>query len=189
MNISGIPWLFRTESDGTTREFLDLRLSWCNFGNEHEVKFDAESAAHTTFVRLSRSRGDAAVDSLVLSRAAMHLHTFGVLSGIEAGNPGFVSDRYLNGITAETSITAFELCTVGLWERAACGYRISDADTLSVAMKIHGQLHDLADRCRRSGGHIADTRQPEVCARCGSSLDNLATHHDHDHDHARPDAA
>jgi hypothetical protein len=130
----------------------------------------ADDAAHTTFVRLRRSRSDAASEELVLSRAAMHLHTFGVLSSIEAGSPGFVSDCYLSAISAETSITALELCLTGLWERTACGYRVSDADTLSVAEQIHGQLHDLAARCLRNGGHITDPQHPDVCAKCGSTL-------------------
>jgi hypothetical protein len=132
------------------------------------VRYNADDPAHTTFVRLRRSRGEAAADELVLSRAAMHLHTFGVLSSIDAGDPGFVSDRYLNSISAETSITALELCLAGLWERAACGYRVSDAETVSVAEQIHGQLHDLAARCTRNGGHIVDPQQPEMCAKCGS---------------------
>lgn len=130
----------------------------------------ADDAAHTTFVRLRRSRSDATSEELVLSRAAMHLHTFGVLSSIESGSPGFVSDRYLNAISAETSITALELCLSGLWERTACGYRVSDADTLSVAEQIHGQLHDLAARCLRNGGHMIDPQHPDVCAKCGSTL-------------------
>ena len=133
------------------------------------MKFDAEDTAHTTFVRLCRSREDSSVDELVLSRAAMHLHTFGVLSSIEAGDPGFVSDRYLNAIAAETSVTAFELCLAGLWQRVPCGYQVSDTDTMSVAVQIHGQLHDLAARCINHGGHLADPQEPEVCARCGST--------------------
>lgn len=134
------------------------------------MRDDADDAAHTTFVRLRRSRSDASTDELVLSRAAMHLHTFGVLSSIEAGHPGFVSDRYLNAITAETSITALELCLAGLWERTSCGYRVSDSDTLSVAEQIRGQLNDLAARCTSNGGHIVDPQHREVCARCGSFL-------------------
>ena len=134
------------------------------------MRDDADDAAHTTFVRLRRSRSDAGSDELVLSRAAMHLHTFGVLSSIETGDPGFVSDRYLNAISAETSITALELCLAGLWERTSCGYRVSDADTLSVAEQIHGQLHDLAARCTRNGGHIVDPQHPEVCAKCGTAV-------------------
>ncbi len=139
-------------------------------GNEYGVNDDADDAAHTTFVRLRRSRSDASSDELVLSRAAMHLHTFGVLSSIESGSPGFVSDRYLSAISAETSITALELCLAGLWERTSCGYRVSDADTLSVAEQIHGQLNDLAARCTRNGGHIVDPQHPAVCAKCGSVL-------------------
>jgi hypothetical protein len=134
------------------------------------VNHDADDAAHTTFVRLRRSRSNAGSDELVLSRAAMHLHTFGVLSSIETGSPGFVSDRYLGAISAETSITALELCLAGLWERTSCGYRVSDADTLSVAEQIHGQLNDLAARCTRNGGHIVDPQHPDVCAKCGSIL-------------------
>jgi hypothetical protein len=134
------------------------------------VIYDADDAAHTTFVRLRRSRGAAGSEELVLSRAAMHLHTFGVLSSIEAGHPGFVSDRYLGAIRAETSVTALELCLAGLWERTSCGYRVSDADTVSVAEQIHGELSDLAARCAREGGHIVDPQHPGVCAKCGSEL-------------------
>ncbi len=126
--------------------------------------------AHTTFVRLRRSRGEQTSTELVLSRAAMHLHTFGVLSSIEAGDPGFVSDRYLNAISAETSITALELCLAGLWERTSCGYRVTDSDTLSVAQQIHRQLHDLAARCLGNGGHLVDPQRPSTCTKCGSAL-------------------
>lgn len=129
----------------------------------------ASDPAHTTFVRLRRTTTDAAAEELVLSRAAMHLHTFGMLSSIEAGDPGFVSDRYLDAITAETSITALELWLAGLWERTSCGYRVSDADTLSVAEQIHGHLHDLATRCLSDGGHIIDPHHPGSCAKCGAS--------------------
>jgi len=150
----------------------------------------AYDAAHTTFVRLLRSRDDVASADLVLSRAAMHLHTFGVLSSIDAGDPGFVSDRYLAGIAAETSITALELCLAGLWERTACGYRVCDDDTLSVAEQIHGQLHDLAARCLTNGGHIVDPHRPATCASCGSALpdDEYRPRHRADGD-GRADAA
>lgn len=141
-----------------------------NFDVKYTADNGTDGTAHTTFVRLRRSRSDATSDELVLSRAAMHLHTFGVLSSIEAGNPGFVSDGYLDAISAETSITALELCLAGLWERTSRGYRVSDADTLSIAEQIHGQLHDLAARCLRNGGHIIDPQHTQVCAKCGSAL-------------------
>lgn len=105
---------------------------------------DASDDAHTTFVRLRRRRPDAASGEVVLSRAAMHLHTFGVLSSIETGEPGFVSDDYLDAISVETSITALELCVSGLWERTSGGYLVADADTLSVAEQIHVQLNGPA---------------------------------------------
>lgn len=134
----------------------------------------ADDVAHTTFVRLRRSRSDTNSEELVLSRAAMQLHTFGVLSSIEADEPGFISDSYLDAISAETSVTALELWLTGLWERTACGYRVSDADTLAVAEQIYDQLHDLAARCRGNGGHLVDPQRPDVCGRCGLPPDKTA---------------
>ncbi len=119
-------------------------------GNEQRVNHDPDDAGHTTFVRLRRSRLDASSEELVLSRAAMQLHTFGVLFGIEAGTPGFVSDGYLSAISAETSITALELRLAGLWERTSCGYRVSDTDTLTVAAQIHGHVRSEIEYRHRS---------------------------------------
>jgi hypothetical protein len=146
--------------------------------------YDAADAAHTTFVRLRRSRQDAASGELVLSRAAMHLHTFGVLSSIEAGIPGLVSDEYLDAISADTSLTALELCLAGLWERTDAGYRVSDADTLSVAEQIHVQLNDLAARCVRSGGHMIDPQHASVCAKCGAPAEDRGPRRAERGDHA-----
>lgn len=142
------------------------------------MRYNAEDAAHTTFVALHRPSSGPDGTDVVLSRAAMHLHTFGVLSSIEAGNPGFVSDRYLNAIAAETSITAFELCVAGLWTRAVGGYEVSDGDTMTVALQIHIQLHDLAQRCERDGGHVVDATSAQICARCGRALGRLSTPHE-----------
>jgi hypothetical protein len=131
--------------------------------------FNAEDAAHCSFVRLHRADDQ----ELILSRAAMHLHTFGVLSSIEDGNAGFISDRYLNAITAETSVTALELCMAGLWERVPCGYRVADPDAMSVTAQITEQLHLLALQCEQAGGHFTEQGQPRLCARCGTPLDDV----------------
>jgi hypothetical protein len=45
----------------------------------------------------------------VLSRAAFQLHSFGIVNSITDGHPGFVSDEYLNAISAETTTAALEL--------------------------------------------------------------------------------
>jgi hypothetical protein len=131
--------------------------------------FDADDAAHCTFVRLHRKDGQ----QLVLSRAAMHLHTFGVLSSIDDGNAGFIADSYLNEIRTETSVTALELCLIGLWERVPCGYRVMDADAMAVTAQITEQLHLLALQCEQAGGHVTEQDQPQLCARCGTPLDNV----------------
>ena len=130
------------------------------------MTYDAGDASHTTYVRLCRSQPDGSAHELVLSRAAMHLHTFGVLSSIEAGTPGFVSDHYLDSIRAETSITALELTLAGLWERTVFGYRVSDEDTVTVARQLHGQLAGLAARCEAEGGHQVRSVDG-ACSRCG----------------------
>ena len=140
----------------------------CDFGNNTGV-FDAEDAAHSSFVRFERSEGE----ELILSRAAMHLHTFGVLRSIEDRTPGFVSDRFLNALRAETSVTALELCLAGLWNRVPCGYRVSDTATMAVTSQISEQLQLLALQCEQAGGHFTDQSDPDVCARCGTLLDNV----------------
>lgn len=134
------------------------------------MNFNVDDLAHTTFLTLRRSLDDADA-AVVISRAAMHLHTFGVLSSIEAGTPGFICDRYLDSVSAQTSLTALELRLAGLWERVDGGYRVSDADTLAVARQIHGQLHDMARRCERDGGHRVSPdrrRDAATCTRCGA---------------------
>jgi hypothetical protein len=47
------------------------------------------------------------------------------------GKPGFVSDDYLNSISAETTLTAIELVGAGLWERSTDGYLITDPEMRS----------------------------------------------------------
>lgn len=60
---------------------------------------DFEDDDHTTFFAVKRDDGDDAV----LSGAAYELHTFGMMNSIKDGHPGFVSDEYLNAISAETN--------------------------------------------------------------------------------------
>jgi len=52
---------------------------------------------HTTFIQFEGMPA--------LSRAAVQLHTFGIVNSIQDGRPGFVSDDYLNAIAAETTTT------------------------------------------------------------------------------------
>lgn len=79
-------------------------------------------------------------DGPVVTRDALKLHTYGILVSIEVGQPGYISDEYLNSISAESSLAALELCLVGLWERTDQGYRVGEAETLRVAREVQRQL-------------------------------------------------
>lgn len=136
------------------------------------MKYQAEDASHTTFVHVPDPYDDhAGVD---VSRAALHLHTFGVLSSIEAGDPGFVSDSYLGAISAETSVTALELCLVGLWNRVPCGYEVSAAETSRVAAEMQDQLRAAVARCLGSGGHVPHPQCDYMCGKCGAPMARTA---------------
>jgi len=93
-----------------------------------------EDVSTEGFVRTKGQTGPA------ITRAALKLHTYGVLVSIEVGEPGFISDTYLNAISVETSVTALELTLAGLWTRDENGYRVSEAETLRVAREVQRQL-------------------------------------------------
>jgi hypothetical protein len=131
----------------------------------------ARDAAYPVFVRFGGSGGSGAGsrDTLV-SRTALRLHVYAVLAGIESGHPGFVSDAYLDAVTAETSLDAVELCTAGLWTREAHGYRVRESEVMRMAREVHRQLEELSARCRASGGHEPDPSHPGACRKCGVVL-------------------
>lgn len=65
------------------------------------------------------------------------------------GSHGFVSDDYLSNIAAETDLTAMELVTLGLWERAGDGYVVHDPQMLELAIEADKrvrQIHRLDDK-------------------------------------------
>jgi hypothetical protein len=82
----------------------------------------AEDDDHTRFLRLEGSH-HADGEEAVVSVAAFQLHGFGIINSVEDGHPGFVSDEYLNAVSAETTVTAAELCRrgCGSGQRAATG--------------------------------------------------------------------
>lgn len=81
----------------------------------------------------------------VVTRAALKLHTYGILVSIEVGRAGYISDDYLSAISVESSVAALELTLVGLWTRTQGGYRVSDAETLRVAREVQRQLIALEE--------------------------------------------
>jgi hypothetical protein len=73
----------------------------------------------------------------VISRAAYDLQVEATAHSASCGHPGFVPDDYLehlDGLSIETTITAVELCTAGLWERLVGGYRVLDWEAVEVCL-------------------------------------------------------
>jgi hypothetical protein len=73
----------------------------------------------------------------VMSRAAYDLQVLATSHSASCGHPGFVPDDYLehlDGLAIETTITAAELCTIGMWERAGAGYRVLDWEAVEVCL-------------------------------------------------------
>jgi hypothetical protein len=76
----------------------------------------------------------------VMSQAAYDLQVLAAAYSASCGHPGFVPDDYLDylehldGLAIETTITAAELCTAGMWERAGAGYRMLDWEAVEACL-------------------------------------------------------
>src|SRR6266851_3603442 len=73
----------------------------------------------------------------MMSRAAYDLQVQATAHSASCGHPGFVPDDYLDhldGLSIETTITAAELCTCGMWERVGGGYRVLDWEAVEVCL-------------------------------------------------------
>jgi len=107
----------------------------------------------------------------VLSRAAFQLHSFGIVNSIKDGHPGFVSDEYLNAISAETTTAALELEAAGLWERRDGGYLVVADDMLRMLIDHSEERDHLARECQRRGSHIRSNKRLGsgwiLCDHCG----------------------
>src|SRR5580704_12417334 len=71
----------------------------------------------------------------VMTRTAYDLQVLATSHSASCGHPGFVPDDYLehlDGLAIETTITAAELCTAGMWERVDGGYRVLDWEAVEV---------------------------------------------------------
>jgi hypothetical protein len=131
-----------------------------------------EDEDDTTFFRMSLS-DDEGDESPVVSRAAFQLHAFAMNNSMLEGTPGFIPDDYLNAISAETTVTAMELCMVGLWKRddSRGGYDILDPMMHDV-VEMHEQLARSRRECEATGGHETNEEfGPDICCKCGAPID------------------
>ena len=106
----------------------------------------------------------------VLSRAAFRLHGFAIVNSLKDGHPGFVSDGYLNAISAETAVTVLELEAAGIWERRKDGYLIILDDMLRRLIDHNETQSQTAAACVSRGaqclGRSAGSGSMR-CAACG----------------------
>jgi hypothetical protein len=125
---------------------------------------DALGDDHTTFISFE--------DMPTLSRAAFTLHTAGIVNSIQDGQPGFVSDEYLNAIAAETTTTVLELEAAGMWERRDGGYLVVADDMLRVAINFSERTDRLKAECAQRGEHLpsGDGAGWVTCGHCGIPL-------------------
>lgn len=131
---------------------------------------EAEDADHTSFIRLEGTRG-ADGEEAVVSRAAFQLHSAGIVNSVKDGHPGFVSDDYLNAISAETTITAAELCAAGMWERVEGGYEVQERDAVEMVVDQFRRQAEAREHCQATGGHEPDDEYPDYCRKCNAPID------------------
>src|SRR5205809_1074694 len=112
----------------------------------------AEDDDHTRFLRLEGSH-HADCEEVMVTVAAFQLHGFGIINSGEDGHPGFVSDAYLNAVSAETTVTAAELCAAGMWQRAEGGYRALDQELVQHVVSYQRKMDEDARFCQATGGH------------------------------------
>lgn len=131
---------------------------------------DFEDDEHREFFRLEKPAGEDAV----LSRAAVDLSAFGLSASVRRGTPGFISDTYLNEISAETTLTAMELVVAGEWTRGEGGYEITDPDMKALAARLHRQQEDFDDwpvAPEDCDDHMDGPNSRGSCIRCGPPVD------------------
>ena len=129
----------------------------------------AEDEEHTTFLRLS-GFDDGTGEAPVVSRAAFRLHSFGTVSSVRSGHPGFVPDDYLNAIGTETTVTVAELCTAGMWSRVDGGYEVVKRQMVDMLVDQARQREQDRKTCRETGGHEPDEEYPKYCRKCDDKI-------------------
>lgn len=106
----------------------------------------------------------------VMSRNALNLLLHGTLNSVAEGTPGFVSDDYLNAISAESTIAAAELEAAGLWERRPGGYLVLAEDMLQMVINQNEQVERTQRECAQRGSHIppedVDDTGWVLCSHC-----------------------
>jgi hypothetical protein len=128
---------------------------------------DPEDDDHRTFFLLQGSH-TAKGGEPVVSRAAFMLHSHAIVNSAQEGHPGYVSDDYLNAISAETTVTAAELCAAQMWQRVDGGYELLDREMVDLAVEQSRKMDADREFCSATGGHESMDEDPELCRKCGA---------------------
>jgi hypothetical protein len=138
-----------------------------------------EDRGHASFI-LMRATETFDGQERVMSRAAYDLQVLATKHSASCGHPGFVPDDYLehlDGLSIETTITAAELCTIGMWERVDRGYRVLDWEAVELCLDLVRQREGEDEQAltwerEREALVQAQTAQPMAaappCAACGT---------------------
>jgi hypothetical protein len=76
------------------------------------------------------------------------------------------SDECLDSISAETTITAAELCAAGMWERVDGGYQVLDPEMVEHVTRFQRKMDHDAEFCQATGGHEPSDENPDLCRKC-----------------------
>lgn len=147
--------------------------------SSHDAADDNEEPEHPRFIRMAASETFDGQER-VMSWAAYDLQVQATVHSANCGHFGFVPDDYLehlDGLAIETTITAVELCTCGLWERVDGGYRVLDWEAVEFCLDLVRQRrgedpHALAWEREHEAKVQAQMAKPMVvtppCAACGT---------------------
>ena len=97
---------------------------------------DQEDAARARFIIMPEGETFDGQER-VMSRAAYELQVLATGHSASCGHPLFVPGDYLehlDGLAIETTITAVELCAIGMWKRVNGGYRVLDWAAVEICL-------------------------------------------------------
>jgi hypothetical protein len=127
-----------------------------------EAADNREDPGHLSFI-LMRDTETSDGQERVVSRAAYDLQVLATAHAASCGHPGFVPDDYLehlDGLAIETTITAAELCTVGMWDRVDGGYRVLDWEAVEVCLDLVRQRRGKTSRPWPGNGNARPWPRP-----------------------------
>jgi hypothetical protein len=133
------------------------------------MSLDRKDEDHSYFISMG-GIDDGTGEEVVVSRAAFMLHSHGIVNSVQDGTLSFVSDDYLNAISVETTITAAELCTAGLWRRVDGGYELVEREPMDMVVEQNRGMDEAHEFCAMTGGHGPGDENRDYCRKCTAPI-------------------